>query len=336
MPKISVIIPVYNVENYLKDCIDSVLAQTFTDFELILVDDGSPDKSGLICDEYSEKDSRIRVFHQENQGQAAARNFGVTKAATDWICFVDSDDVIHPQMLSTLFGAVENSDVKISMALLSESVSKEKISEIFSDDIDKSLQIIDVCEDVLFEFFKDSRYHSVCAKLIQKDLLIKYPFQVGRIHEDSPVICKWLVEAGRIAYSPNVFYVYIDNGDSTTRSKFTLKKLDLLWAWEQQIKFYKSIGFKKMQKILEYYYFVSAAKFYKKIRESKDINQNEAQKLKRYTLKKYFSILFCKQFPLNERLYYFEFFSVKTAMIFWVILGYVNKFKNKINADNAN
>ena len=110
----------------------------------------------------------------------------------------------------------------------------------------------------------------------------------------------------------------------------------MLWAWEQQIKFYKSIGFKKMQKILEYYYFVSAAKFYKKIRESKDINQNEAQKLKRYTLKKYFSILFCKQFPLNERLYYFEFFSVKTAMIFWVILGYVNKFKNKINADNAN
>ena len=99
MPKISVIVPVYNVEKYLRECLDSILVQTFTDFELILVNDGSQDSSGAICDEYAGKDKRITIIHQENQGQAAARNNAIAIAKGEWIHFVDSDDVIHPQML---------------------------------------------------------------------------------------------------------------------------------------------------------------------------------------------------------------------------------------------
>ena len=107
MPKISVIVPVYNVEKYLLECVDSILAQTFTDFELILINDGSQDNSGAICDEYADKDSRIAVIHQENQGQAAARNNAIVIAKGEWITFVDSDDLIHPQMLEILFNAVD-------------------------------------------------------------------------------------------------------------------------------------------------------------------------------------------------------------------------------------
>ena len=100
-PKISVIVPVYNVEKYLRRCIDSILAQTFSDFELLLIDDGSKDSSGEICEEYAGKDARIRVFHRQNGGVSTARNLGIDKAKGEWIYFVDSDDVVLPSALGT-------------------------------------------------------------------------------------------------------------------------------------------------------------------------------------------------------------------------------------------
>ena len=99
-PKISVIVPVYNVEQYLPRCIDSILAQTFTDFELLLIDDGSTDNSGKICDKYAEKDNRIRVFHKENGGVSSARNLGLKECTAQWIAFIDSDDYIEANYLS--------------------------------------------------------------------------------------------------------------------------------------------------------------------------------------------------------------------------------------------
>ena len=98
-PKISVIVPVYNAEKYLRRCIDSILAQTFTDFELLLIDDGSTDSSGKICDEYAKKDRRIRVFHKENGGVSSARNVGLSHLRGNWVYFVDSDDYLSPQHL---------------------------------------------------------------------------------------------------------------------------------------------------------------------------------------------------------------------------------------------
>ena len=109
MPKVSMIVPVYRAEAYLHACIDSILSQTFSGFELILVDDGSPDNCGAICDDYAARDSRVRVIHQENQGQAAARNHALAAAKGDWVCFVDSDDAVHPQMLERLRQAAAGS-----------------------------------------------------------------------------------------------------------------------------------------------------------------------------------------------------------------------------------
>lgn len=103
MPKISVIVPVYNVEKYLHRCIDSILAQTFTDWELLLVDDGSSDRSGEICEEYAKKDSRIRAFHKKNGGVSSARNLGLDKTKAIWVVFVDSDDWCEPNYLSDFF-----------------------------------------------------------------------------------------------------------------------------------------------------------------------------------------------------------------------------------------
>jgi len=106
-PKISVIVPVYNVEKYLRECVDSVLAQTFKDFELILVDDGSPDNSGKICDEYAAKDSRVRVFHKANGGVSSARNFGIKESRADYIAFLDSDDWWNFRFLEKMHAVAE-------------------------------------------------------------------------------------------------------------------------------------------------------------------------------------------------------------------------------------
>ena len=108
MPKISIIVPVYNTESYLSRCIDSILSQSFTDFELLLVDDGSTDGSGKICDAYAEKDSRIRVFHKENGGVSSARNLGLDNAKGDWVYFVDSDDELLPGCLQLLTDGISS------------------------------------------------------------------------------------------------------------------------------------------------------------------------------------------------------------------------------------
>ena len=100
LPKISVIVPVYNVENYLRECVESILKQEYIDFELLLIDDGSTDSSGEICDEYIKKDSRVKVYHTLNHGVSSARNLGIERSKAPWICFVDSDDLIDKKYLS--------------------------------------------------------------------------------------------------------------------------------------------------------------------------------------------------------------------------------------------
>ncbi|MFB4033578.1 glycosyltransferase family 2 protein, partial [Streptococcus pneumoniae] len=113
---ISVIVPVYNVEEYLKQCLDSILEQTFSNYEVILVNDGSTDSSGLICQEYAEKDTRIRYFEKENGGLSDARNYGIEQAQGEYLTFVDSDDLLDASHLTILYDALVNNDADISIA----------------------------------------------------------------------------------------------------------------------------------------------------------------------------------------------------------------------------
>lgn len=125
IPKVSVIVPVYKVEKYLPECIESILAQTFKDFELILVDDGSPDNSGKICDDYAARDSRIRVFHKKNGGVSSARNLGLDNALGEWIAFVDSDDTVGRKYLEHLFSEDIDGNVLVVSGLINVSEKGE-------------------------------------------------------------------------------------------------------------------------------------------------------------------------------------------------------------------
>ena len=115
MPEISIIVPVYKVEKYLRHCVDSILAQTFTDFELLLIDDGSPDNSGAICDEYAEKDNRVRVFHKENGGVSSARNLGLDNARGTYIMFCDSDDYVADNWAEKLYEFMNYNEANLSI-----------------------------------------------------------------------------------------------------------------------------------------------------------------------------------------------------------------------------
>ena len=260
MATISVIVPVFNVEKYLQRCIDSILNQTFHNFELILIDDGSTDQSADICDEYQKSDDRIRVIHQENRGQAAARNRGVKEAKTKWIHFVDSDDFIHPQMLEYLWQALSNNNAGMSVARI---VEAEHPSEKFLETKEYSgiLHLID--EKVMIDFQLNTHINSTpVAKLIQKNILLKYPFTEGRFYEDSAVVHQWIYYSDNLAEVPVQLYFYQTNENSTTKGSFSIKRLDSLWALEMQLKFYYKIKYYEMYNMLRTFYFGTFPEIY--------------------------------------------------------------------------
>lgn len=247
MPKISVIVPVYKCEEYLPSCIGSILSQTFSDIEIILVDDGSPDNSGAICEEYAARDSRISVIHQKNQGQAAARNHALAQAKGEWISFVDSDDLIHPQTLELLYDAARSSEAPISMC---EMLEATVLPETFRNPREKGCEVLTMDEDTLVKLHDADAYPAwvACAKLIRKEIIVKHLFCEGRVFEDNEAVCHWVVDAGKLAKVSHQLYFYRTNPDSTTKSTFSMKKLDYLWALENIIRFYSSIGYMQMRR----------------------------------------------------------------------------------------
>ena len=242
MPEISIIVPVYRAEKYLNACVDSILRQTYADFELVLIEDGSPDQSGAICDEYAQKDDRVRVIHQPNQGQAAARNHALPMTQGRWLCYVDSDDMIHPQMLEHLYRAAVESGAGISMCQFLEAPEPP---ENYEQPADFSYQLLTMDEPTLTELHDRDQYPGwvACAKLIRRQCVEGYPFQTGRVYEDNEAVTRWLLPAKTLAMLPTQLYFYRTNPESTTKSQFSLKKLDYLWALESMIGYFQSVGY---------------------------------------------------------------------------------------------
>ena len=225
---ISVIIPVYNVEPYLHKCINSVLNQTFQNFELILVDDGSTDNSGIICDEYAHKDERIKVIHQKNAGQSAARNNGFEISKGEYICFLDSDDWFSDNALEIFYNLVKNNNVDMGMIKI-VSTSDENIAFYGTNKT-----IIMPLNDCLNNILKDpSLYSSPCNKIFKRDLINKLKFPEGRVYEDHYIYVDRLCQVKEIGYSLNACLFYRQRFDSTTHDQFSPKKLQYLEALEQ-------------------------------------------------------------------------------------------------------
>jgi len=239
--KFSVVIPVYKVENYLRPCVDSVLNQTFSDFEVILVDDGSPDSCPAICDEYAQKDSRVKVIHQKNMGQSGARNSGLDVANGDYICFIDSDDYLasndvfgklawatqsNPDIVHYKFREWFESDGHIAECKFDYNVPTKgrSLAEIYCDLIDK-----------------DAYYNSAWSKIVKRNLLVENDirFERGLLGEDNEWYYHIVTAANTLRLIDEPLYVYRRRSGSTTTTTTRKNLSDQLYVldkWEKILK----------------------------------------------------------------------------------------------------
>ena len=212
MPAISIIVPIYNMEHLMRRCIDSLLAQTFTDYELLLIDDGSEDGSWSICQEYARKDARISIFHKENGGLSDARNYGLSKAIGKYTIFADPDDWVSPEGLDRLYATAEREQADMTMCDL---YREDEYSRHYVCQRPQSLQ----AEDVLKELFANIQGFTV-NKLIRRDVYtrfgISYPKGIYGC-EDQYTMAAILLHDIKIAYEPVAFYHYMYNSASLTR-----------------------------------------------------------------------------------------------------------------------
>lgn len=238
MPTISVIVPVYKVEQYLPACVDSILAQTFRDFELILVDDGSPDNCGAMCDAYAERDSRVKVIHRENGGLSAARNSGIEAAQGFYITFIDSDDLVSESFLEILYDAANQSNSEIAISFPKPFPDGQTPDTALRRSGDQ--KTFNGSEAVM-KLYQGSRMVPVnaCAKLFQAALLTDMRFPEGRLHEDQAYVPIACYRANRVTWVSSPLYFYRDRPESITRTKFSLKRYDDIWAIDQCIAFFE-------------------------------------------------------------------------------------------------
>lgn len=236
-PIISVIVPVYNVEQYLDRCINSILKQSFKDFELILVDDGSPDNCGKKCDEWAEKDERIIVIHKTNGGLSDARNVGVLKSNTSYITFVDSDDYISKEYLSYLYSLIIKYDSDISLCYyVTTNIDNQFIdnNELSEDNIE-CISNSEAC----LRFCKIPEYGTATSKLFKKSLLLQNQFPINRFFEDTATVGKLFYNSKKVVVGLKKLYAYYQNPEGITQSNPSRKKReDQLWAVTENARFF--------------------------------------------------------------------------------------------------
>ncbi|OUN79910.1 hypothetical protein B5G06_12245 [Flavonifractor sp. An52] len=222
--KISVIVPIYNVEKYLRRCINSIISQSYNNLQIILVDDGSSDNCGRICDIYAAQDARIQVIHKKNGGLSDARNAGLELANGEWISFVDSDDWIEPDMYSDLLQNAKKYGAQISVGGVNDEVIQDGAIKIVKSTF-RGVQEIECLGPV--DAMRRHLLGSWAAwdKIYRREIFTGIRFPVGEINEDEPIMLELLSRCAKITYTNKVYYHYIQRVQSITTSLFSEKKL---------------------------------------------------------------------------------------------------------------
>ena len=280
MPNISVIVPVYKVEPFLHRCVQSILDQTYRDFELILVDDGSPDRCGELCEEYGRLDSRVRVLHQENGGLSAARNAGIDWAFANsdsrWLAFVDSDDWVHPAFLQTLYDTAEQTLCKISACGFYRT-GGEALPQA------QDFSVVSLSAD---DYYCGQLHDGVTAlawnKLYHKSLFKGLRYPIGKLHEDEFTTYRAIYGAGKIGVTPARLYAYYQNPDGIMRSQWNPRRMHMLEAFEQQIAFAQETGNARLLNKTAEQYIYSA---YEQLSQAQIVYRKELRRKLRAALK---------------------------------------------------
>ena len=302
MIDISIIVPVYNVENYLEECIKSIINQTFKNFELILVNDGSTDKSGDICDEFCLLDNRIKVIHKKNEGISDTRNKGIKNARGRYILFVDSDDYIHPQTCDILYKNIEQ--YKADLAVFNFTRTKKsyyykninnKLTDYKIDEIDKF--------KALEELYGKRRSEFVFSwtKLYRKELFDNIEFEYGRIYEDQLISKNILHNSDKIIYLNVPLYFYRYRSDSYVNSSFNKANLDIIYAYKEDLIFFNKLNYKLKDKVEQNYIFFLFKYYFLAKSELNDCSK-ELKKIRIDFSKTLYILLRSSNFKFKEKL----------------------------------
>lgn len=225
LPLVSVVIPVYNTEKYLEKCVNSVLNQTYKNTEIILVDDGSRDESGKICDNFAKAYENISAYHTENRGQSHARNYGIKKSKGEYISFIDSDDYIAKDMIERLVNGCEKNSAEMGC------INKVRVSpngEEFKEEISAKKKVAKPDGALLLLLLLYDP--SPCNKIYKKELFKDISFPIGVVYEDILTVPRLIDACEKIYFDDGYGYYYLQNEGSTIHSKFTKKKLNAFYA----------------------------------------------------------------------------------------------------------
>lgn len=260
---ISVIIPVYNAEKYLKQCIESVLNQTYTDFELILVDDGSTDSSALICDEYVKKDNRVIVIHQKNQGRCVARNVGMGHSMGEYIQFMDNDDLLHPSMLQVLFEGIQSGNYDFSMVkpqYVPENFTMSRLVQLDKVSYPDSQSLVMSKDYCICHWNKDGQkrfvFHEVWNKLYRKSVIEGVLFR-DTAAEDSEFNIRVYLKMNKALFIDSKLYFWRERQSSLSHGRFNEMKIDYINSYKMCLdeipvseKYYRALCLKTLYKVI--------------------------------------------------------------------------------------
>ncbi len=325
MPTISVIISIYNAEAYLDRCLESLRQQTYSDFEALLVNDGSTDGSGALCDRWAAEDPRFRVFHQENTGQAIARNRMLDKAQGEYIAFLDSDDYLHPRSYEILLDNLLTHNAKISIGGL-RIVTGYLPSVILKDwsvTVWGGKSFLRYC---LLNDVKDKSW-VLWDKIFHKSCFDGIRMPEGRIYEDNAVVYKILYQADRVADCDAPLYSYFQNPEGTVLRPFTLKHLDWLTVLEEMIRFFEEQGEEELLQKTNKSYLFALAELHKKTRKAFG-RCPEDKILKRKLLQQYQTERKKYAITIQSHPWLYNELYPLYACFYWTWRGLKGRFKN--------
>lgn len=287
---ISIIVPVYNVEIYLTECVQSILNQTYKNIEILLIDDGSTDNSGVLCENLAKQDGRIKVFHKENGGLSDARNYGIEKAIGDFIMFVDSDDLVSESIVDNLYNMiVSDKELKLAVCGLSHFTDGENVQY----DLGKEITIFSR-EAALVDFLCQNNIPtSSCAKLYNKELLNGIRFVKGQRFEDNEFVFKVISHCDYIGYCNTKLYAYRHRINSITTSKFDEKEFDIIEIGKNIIDYSKNFSI-DVQDAAIVYQCTNCLRICLTGTEQ-FVNDERYVYCKKYIRKNYMKVCFCKK-----------------------------------------
>ena len=227
--KVSIIVPVYKVENYLKECVESLRKQTYTNLEIILVDDGSPDRCGVMCDNYAALDDRIIVIHQKNQGLSGARNTGLAAATGEYVAFIDSDDVVDICYVEYLMEGIHRTGATLSICGVSD--FRDGHSPLYERN--RSFEIFSRQEALTKFFYQNKIRTGVVGKLFHHALLWSAMFEPGILYEDAEPMYRILYSADKIVWCDATLFGYRHRNTAQSKQKFSLREMDCITVWRK-------------------------------------------------------------------------------------------------------